>query len=67
MKEPLHVDAELTIDEMLCDEIVLAMMAADRVDRSALEAMLAEVAQTLSACARRRLPSEPRINPSLTR
>jgi hypothetical protein len=57
MREPLHVNAELTVDEMLSDEIVQAMMAADRVDRYALEAMLAEVAQSLSADARRRLPA----------
>jgi hypothetical protein len=67
MKEPLHVNAELTVDEMLCDEIVQAMMAADRVDRYALEAMLAEVAQTLGASRCRRLPSGSWINASGSR
>jgi hypothetical protein len=50
MNEPLH--AEPTVDEILSDEIVQAMMAADRVDRDALRAMLTMVAQnlTMGAC-----------------
>jgi hypothetical protein len=56
MKEPLRADPEPTVDEMLSDEIVLALMAADRVDRHALAAMLAEVAQTLRTGGRRSLP-----------
>jgi|RhiMethySRZTD1v2_1073278.scaffolds.fasta_scaffold57256_6 hypothetical protein len=57
MKEPLRIEREPTVDEILSDEIVQAMMAADRVDRHALAAMLAEVARGLSMDARRGLPS----------
>jgi hypothetical protein len=38
---------EPTLREILSDEIVEAMMKADRVDRHELEAMLAEVARSL--------------------
>ena len=47
MKDPLSPFHEPTLQEILSEEIVEAMMAADRVDRSELEAMLAEVAQNL--------------------
>ena len=44
-------DPEPTLNEMLSDPIVEAMMQADRVDRHALEALLSEVAQTRRAAA----------------
>jgi hypothetical protein len=39
-------DQEPTLNDMLSDPIVEAMMQADRVDRRALQALLREVAQT---------------------
>jgi hypothetical protein len=45
MKNLLERCWEPTLEEILADEIVGAMMAADRVDRHELEAMLTEVAR----------------------
>jgi hypothetical protein len=39
-------DQEPTLNDMLSDPIVEAMMQSDRVDRRALQALLREVAQT---------------------
>jgi hypothetical protein len=39
-------DQDPTLNDMLSDPIVEAMMQADRVDRRALQALLREVAQT---------------------
>jgi hypothetical protein len=38
-----------TIDELLCDPVTRAVMKADRVDPSALEAMLRSVARTIAS------------------
>jgi hypothetical protein len=61
MPEPLHIYPEPTVDEILSDEIVQAMMAADRVDRTALKAMLAKVAQEPTTDARNQ-PSDKLTN-----
>jgi hypothetical protein len=44
-------DQDPTLNDMLSDPIVEAMMQADRVDRRALQALLREVAQTRRAAA----------------
>jgi hypothetical protein len=59
MKVPSHFYSEPTLDEILSDEIVRAMMAADRVDRHVLATMLAKVAQDLSEGARRQPSNQP--------
>jgi hypothetical protein len=61
MKNPPYSFPEPTVDEILSDEIVQAMMAADRVEGVALKAMLAKVAQNLTTDTRSQ-PSDELAN-----
>jgi hypothetical protein len=59
MQNLLDRCAEPTLKEILSEEIVEAVMAADRVNRYELEAMLTEVAQNLGRDAPLRPSGEP--------
>jgi hypothetical protein len=60
MKDQLNAWREPTLEEILSDEIVRALMAADGVDQHEIQAMLTEVARKLGQGAPLR-PSDKRM------